>query len=375
MFLETAHEGGVRKNRGIQIPPNLRAGPERLLTVGYTASNSYLNPGLLVCFDRSCELEYESDHTANIFFASFRQPFLRAFEIGFATGTYEMNNLPDAALPQQLASDRLLRSFHQNWLREDSLAVQSDAPDGRQVFTMTDLAGRRLTLEPEHIYVLPLRIDLSRYFEFRASSNARMTLNAGLHVSVPLEGDLDAAAGKTAFARGIDFGISADFVRTRRITERVSSSFHVQVARLRHDVHVVNPNSPWHGDDLSRSQYALTYGLRFNGTFDGRAPCAVAMSQVTTTAHYDKDRYWSWDPLVFEGGNNLRGAILGANDYGVVAFGCEYRRRRYQLSLVEDIGGFSQFLTDDGSGTSYDPDFAVGLSVSWVLGAHRDRGG
>jgi hypothetical protein len=128
-----------------------------------------------------------------------------------------------------------------------------------------------------------------------------------------------------------------------------------------------------HGDDDVRSQYALTWGLSFAGTFEGRAPCSFGMSQLSMSAHYDKAHYWTWDPLVFEGGNNLRGAILGANDYGVLSFGCELRGRRYQVSLVEDIGGFSQLLSDDGSGTSYDPDFAVGVAVSWVLG-RRKRG-
>lgn len=374
VFLEPVHEGGVRKNRGIYIPINLSYAPERRLSVGYTASNSYLNPGLLVCADRTCQLDYESDHTGNLLFATVRQPVLQSFELGFTLGTYEMNNVPDAALVHQLASDRVLRSFHDNVLHEDSLAVLSDAPDGRQVFTMTDLAGRRLTLVPEHTYRLPLRVDLTRYFDIRESPTVRMTLNAAVHVAVPLEGDIDTTSGQTAFARGVDFGVSANFVRVRRITSSVMSTFHVQVARFRNDVHIVNQSSPWQGDDLTRSQYALTYGLRFNGTFDGRAPCSYSMSQVTSTAQYDKERYWAWDPMVFEGGNNLRGAILGANDYGILTFACEFQRRRYQLSMVEDIGGLSQVFSDDGSGTSYDPDFAVGMTVSWTFGSRR-RGG
>jgi hypothetical protein len=140
------------------------------------------------------------------------------------------------------------------------------------------------------------------------------------------------------------------------------------VARFRQDVHVVNADSPMHGDDLMRSQYALTWGLRFGGTFRGAAPCSFSMSQLSNSAHFDKAGYWAWDQLVFEGGNNLRGAILGANDYGVLGFGCEFRGRQLQFSVAEDIGGFSQFLSDDGAGTSYDPDFAVSVGVSWALG-------
>jgi len=367
--LEAIHEGGVRWNRSIHIPVNLRAAPERRFSAGFTASNSYLNPGLLVCADRSCRLEYESDHTGNLLFAAVTQPWLERFEIGFTLGSYRMSDIPDAALPHQFASDQNLRRFHREVLDENSLPVLSDAPDGRQVFTMTDLAGRRLTLEPDHSYALPLGIDLTRYFEIRKSARAHMSLNAGLHVSVPLEGGPDAGNGLTAFARGVDVGVSANFIHSRRITPNLSSTWHVEVGRFRHDVHVVNPESPWQGDDQLRSQYALTYGLRFGRVFGGAAPCSFALSQLSTSAHFDKAHYWTWDPLVFEGGNNLRGAILGANDYGMLSFGCEYRGRHFQLSLVEDIGGFSQLVSDDGAGTSYDPDLTVGVAVSWAPGA------
>jgi hypothetical protein len=273
----------------------------------------------------------------------------------------------------QLASDEFLDFFHQEILREDSLPALSNAPDGRQVFSMTDLDGRRLTLEPERFYALPLRLDLTRYVEIRQTSRVRMGLNAGLHVAVPLEGDVDSTVGRTAFSRGVDLGLSANFVRVRRLTANLSSTFHVQLARFRNDVHVSNPNSPLHGDDDMRSRYALTYGLRFDGTFEGRAPCSFGVSQLTVSASFDKDRYWAWDPLVFAGGNNVRGALLGANDYGVLSFGCEFRGRQYQVSLVEDIGGLSQVFFDDGSGTSYDPDFAVGVAVAWVIGSKGRR--
>ncbi|HEY5665996.1 MAG TPA: hypothetical protein VIV64_04680 [Gammaproteobacteria bacterium] len=372
VVIEPVFEGGIRKNRGLQVPANLRLNPERRLSVGYTASNSYLNPGFLVCADRSCQLEYESDHTGNLLHASIRQPVLRAFELGVTVGTYQMNNIAGFSPIHQLASDSFLEVFHKDILREDSLPTLSDAPNGRQVFTMTDLDGRRLTLEPERFYALPLRLDLTRYVDIRDTGRVRMVLNAGLHLAVPLEGDVDLAAGRSAFARGIDLGLSANFTRIRRLTPNVSSTFHVQVARIRHDVHVSNPNSPLHGDDDQRSQYALTYGLRFDGTFRGRAPCSFGMSQLTMSAQFDKSRYWTWDPLVFEGGNNLRGAILGANDYGMLSFGCEFRGRQYQVSFVEDIGGFSQAFSDDGSGTSYDPDFAVGVAVSWIIGSRSD---
>lgn len=372
--IASVYEGGIRKNRGINIPINLRSSPERRINVGYTASNSYLNPGFLVCADRSCRLEYESDHTGNLLHVSFTQPIFDRFELGFAVGTYQMNNIAGFSPVHQLASDSALETFHKDVLREDSLPSLSNAPNGRQVFSMTDVDGRRLTLEPEHHYALPLRVDLTRYFDIRASDRSYMGLNVGAHLTYPLEGDLSASDGATAFSRGMDFGVSANFTRSRSITANVSSTFHVQLARFKNEVHIVNPNSPLQGDDRLRSQYALTYGLRFNGTFANRAPCSFGMSQVTNSAHYDKKYHWTWDPLVFEGGNNLRGAILGANDYGVLSFGCGFRGRQFQLSLVEDIGGFSQLLSDDGSGTSYDPDFAVGIVVSWNLGRSLSGG-
>ncbi|MGD8339813.1 MAG: hypothetical protein PVH89_03470 [Gammaproteobacteria bacterium] len=373
VIIEPVYEGGVRNDRGLHIPANLRLAPEQRLTLGYTASNSYLNPGLLVCADRSCELEYESDHTGNLLHLSFRRPLFAAFELGVTGGTYQMNNIAGFSPVHQLASDEFLDFFHQEILREDSLPALSNAPDGRQVFSMTDLDGRRLTLEPERFYALPLRLDLTRYVEIRQTSRVRMGLNAGLHVAVPLEGDVDSTVGRTAFSRGVDLGLSANFVRVRRLTANLSSTFHVQLARFRNDVHVSNPNSPLHGDDDMRSRYALTYGLRFDGTFEGRAPCSFGVSQLTVSASFDKDRYWAWDPLVFAGGNNVRGALLGANDYGVLSFGCEFRGRQYQVSLVEDIGGLSQVFFDDGSGTSYDPDFAVGVAVAWVIGSKGRR--
>ena len=375
LIIDPVYEGGVRKNRGINIPMNLRLGPERRFSAGYTASNSYLNPDLLVCNDRSCQLEYESDHTGNLLFASINQPIFRAFELGFTVGTYQMDNIVALAVPHQLVTDSTLRTFHDDILSEDSLPELSSAPDGRQVFTMTDLGGRRLTLRPERHYALPLRVDLTRYFDIRQTANTRMSLNAGVHVAIPLEGDIGPEDGASAFSRGVDFGFSANFIRSRRMTSNVSSTFHVQIARFRNDVHVVNPNSPLHGDDNARSQYALTYGLRFDGTFGGRAPCSFGLGQVSNSAHFDQAHYWAWDPLLFEGGNNLRGAILGANDYGVLSFACEYHDRQFQVSLVEDIGGFSELFSDDGAGTSYDPDFAVGVTVSWVLGSRRGTGG
>jgi hypothetical protein len=369
IFLAPVYEGAVRKNRGIHIPVNLRSAAERRISVGYTASNSYLNPGQLVCRDRSCELEYESDHTGNLLFVSLTQPVLERFELGLTTGTYRMDNIAGFSPVHQLASDRVLHAFHDNIFREQSLPALSNAPQGRQVFTMTDLDGRRLTLQPEHHYALPLRVDLTRYVGIRETARVHMSLNASAHLSYPLEGDPDVSVGTTAFARGVDFGVSANFIRSRSLTANVSSTFHVLLARFRSGVHVVNPNSPLPGDDAMRSQYALTYGLRFNGTFNGRAPCSVSMSQLTNSAHFDKDRYWTVDPLVFEGGNNLRGALAGANDYGVLSFACEHRNRQFQVSLVEDIAGLSQLIADEGAGTSYDPDFAVGVSVSWRLGS------
>jgi hypothetical protein len=368
IFLEPIYEGSVRKNRGIHMPVNLRSAPERRIGVGYTASNSYLNPGLLVCRDGSCELEYESDHTGNLLFVGLTQPVLRRFEIGLTTGVYQMNNVAGFSPVHQLANDRALRTFHENILGDDSLPVLSNAPRGRQIFTMTDVDGRRLTLKPEHHYALPLRVDLTRYVDIRQTARVRMSLNASVHLSYPLEGDLSDSIGATAFSRGMDVGLSANFIRSRSLTDQVSSTFHVQVARFKSDVRVVNPRSPLAGDDSLRSQYALTYGLRFNGMFNGHAPCSFSISQVTNSAHFDKQRYWTADLVVFEGGNNLRGALAGANDFGVLSFACEHKDRQFQVSLVEDIGGLSQFIGDDGAGTSYDPDFAIGVAISWNLG-------
>lgn len=368
IFLEPFYEGGVRKNRGIHIPVNLRSAPARRIGVGYTASNSFLNPGRLVCRDHGCELGYESDHTGNLVFVGLTLPLFGRFELGLTAGAYRMDEIAGFSPVHRLASDRAVRAFHENILGSDSLPALSNAPDGRQVFSMSDLDGRQLTLEPENFYALPFRVDLTRYVDIRRTGRVHMSLNASAHLSYPLTGDLSGSAGSTAFSRGLDFGLSANFVRSRSLTEHVSSTFHVQIARFKSDVHVVNSRSPQGGDDKVRSQYALTFGLRFNGMFRGNAPCSVSMSQFTTSAHYDKEFYWAVDSVVAEGGNNLRGALAGANDYGVVSFACEHNGRQFQISLVEDIGGLSQFIGDDGAGTSYDPDVAVGVVVSWSFG-------
>lgn len=375
VYLAPIYEGGVRNNRSIHIPVNLRIGPERRIGFGYTASNSFLDPGFLVCADRSCRLDYETDHTGNLLFASVTQPVLDAFELGFSVATYQMGKIPSLLLVHQLASDSVLRSFHENILHEESLSELAGVPDGRQVFTMTDLGGRRLTLEAGHSYALPLRFDLTRYFTIRRTQKSQMSLNAGAHLSYPLEGDLDASSGHTALARSMDFGISVNFTHTRRLTPNVASTYHVQIAKFKSDVHVVNPNSPLQGDDNLRSQYTLTYGLRFGGTFAGKAPCSFALSQFSVASQFDLGKYWTQDPIVYEGGDNLRSAIMGTNDYGVATFACDYRGRQLQASVVEDIGGFSQLITDDGAGNSYDPDLAVSVSASWTLGARRAAAG
>jgi hypothetical protein len=354
---------------------NLRFGPERRVGLGYTATNSYLNPGLLVCLNRACqlELEYETDHTGNLEYFDWSQPLFGAWEFGLGIGSYEMGQVSAWSPLHRLARDRTLRRFHEDVLGEESLPGISGAPDDREVFSLSDFDGRRLTLEAGRHYWLPLRLDLTRYFEFQPSVRQRIAFNVGLHLAVPLEGDPGSAAGETAFARGVDSGLSANFVRARQITPNVASTIHVQIARLRSDVYVVNENSPLHGDDRLRSQYAVTWGLRFGNTFSGRAPCSVSLGQLTNSAHYDKQMHYSYDPLVFEGGNNLRGALAGANDYGFVSFACEYRQRHIQVAFIEDLGGLSQLIDDDGAGTSYDPDFAVSLSASWRLGAPAAR--
>jgi hypothetical protein len=362
VFFAPIYEGGVLKNRGLSIPVNLRLVAERRISVGYTASNSYLNPGFLDCRDSSCRLRYETDHTGNLYFLDFSQPVLEAWEFTFGVGAYRMGAVARWSPIHLLASDRVLRAFHEDLLGEESLPLLSGAADDRQIFSLTDFAGRNLTLVPEHSYALPLRLDLTRYVQLRTTPQVRMGLNVGMHLSYPVEG---------SFSRNTEFGLSANFIHSLRITENVASTFHVQVARFKTDVQLRNPNSPVDGDDSSRSQYALTYGLRFANTFSGKAPCSFSMSQVTNSAHYDKNTYWTWDPLVFEGGGNLRSALAAANDYGVLSYACEYRQRQFQVSLVEDIGGFSQILDADGAGPSYDPDFAVSVAVSWVLGAQR----
>ena len=372
ILLAPVHEGGVLKNRGISIPLNTALAPERRLAFGYTVSNSYLNPGRLCRFsDGFCEVEYETDHTGNLWFVDLRQPLFGFWELGVGLGTYELDQIPDWAVPHRLASDEVLRSFHEDILREDSLPAISGAPDGRQVFALEDPAGRNLVLAAEHTYALPLRLDLVRYVDMRRRERAHMGVNVGVHLSYALEGDLDATIARTAFSRGMDLGISANFVLAVRTTANLTSSFHVQLARFRSDVDVLNANSPVNGDDALRSQYALTYGLGFAGTFGGRAPCAFSIGQVTNTAHYDKDTYWAWDLVYFPGGDNVRGSLAGANDFGVATFGCERRAALFQVAVVEDIAGFSQIVTDDGSGTSYDPDLAVSVTVSWSLGNGR----
>ena len=360
------------KNRGINIPLNTALAPGRRLAAGYTASNSYLNQGRLCRFsDGVCEVAYETDHTGNLWFVDLRQPLFGRWELGVGLGTYRLDGIPDWALPQRFANDKALRAFHEDILGQDSLPELSGAPDGRQVFAIEDPAGRSLALAADHAYALPLRLDLTRYVDIRSNGRARLGINVGIHLSHALEGDVDVAIGRTAFARGTDFGLSANFVRAVRTTANLTSSFHVQLARFRSDVDVQNPNSPVNGDDALRSQFALTYGLRFAGTFGGRAPCAFSIGQVSNTAHYDKDSYWAWDLVYQPGGDNVRGSLAGANDFGVLTFGCERRATLFQVAVVEDIAGFSQIVSDDGSGTSYDPDLAVSVAVSWRLGGGR----
>jgi hypothetical protein len=288
-------------------------------------------------------------------------------------GNYRMAEPPDLSIGNVLASDRSLRRFHENILGEDSLPAASGAPDGRQRFAMTDLEGRSLTLRPDRAYALPLRVDLTRYLSLKRGPTTRIDLNLGLHLAYPLEGDPDPGNGEFAFSRGLDVGVSLNLIRVRQLTGNLSATFHLQLARFRSDLSVVNPLSPVNSDDMHRSQYALTYGLRFERTFTGRAPCSFSLSHVSSSAHYDKEHHYTWDPVVFAGGNNLRGALAGANDYGAVHFGCEYKRRHYQLSLVEDIAGLSQVIGDDGAGTSYDPDFTVGISATWMLPTRGGR--
>ncbi len=372
ILLAPVYEGGVLKNRGINIPLNAALAPARRVSLGYTVSNSYLNPGRLCRFnDGVCQVAYETDHTGNLWFVDLHQPLVGAWELGVGLGTYRLDEIPDWALPHRLASDSVLRSVHEDVLREDSLPAISGAPDGRQVFALEDPAGRDLMLASGHSYALPLRLDLVRYLDMQSNERVHMGVNVGMHLSYALEGDLDASIGRTAFSRGTDFGISANFVRAVRTTANLTSSFHVQLARFRSDVDVQHPNSPVNGDDLLRSQYALTYGLGFAGTFGGRVPCAFSIGQVTNTAHYDKDTYWAWDLVYSPGGDNVRGSLAGANDFGVATFGCERRGTLFQVAIVEDIAGFSQVVTDDGSGTSYDPDLAVSVAVSWSLGNGR----
>lgn len=362
-------EGGIRKQRALSILPVLQLAPERRLSVVYTASNSYLNPGFLCSSGGDCPVEYETDHTGNLFHIDFSQPLGRAWEFGVGIGSYRLDDIADWALPQQLASDSALRNFHEDLLGEDSLPTLSGAPDGRQRFSYRDPAGRQLQLEEGHDYVLPLRVDFRRYFRFGRATDAAMVVKTGLHVAGPLGGQTTAPPGDAALVRGIDVGLSVDFLRSAQLSPTLSHSFYVQIARTRSDVHVADERSPQNADDPERSQYALFWGLRFGGTFGGRAACSFSLGQISNSAHYDKGTYWAWDPAVFEGGNNIRGALAGANDYGVLAFGCERRGRHYQLALVEDIGGVSQLFADGGAGTSYDPDFAVSLSASWRLGA------
>ena len=50
ILLAPVREGGVLKNRGINIPLNTALAPERRLALGYTASNSYLNSSRLCRF-------------------------------------------------------------------------------------------------------------------------------------------------------------------------------------------------------------------------------------------------------------------------------------------------------------------------------------
>lgn len=373
LVMDPIHEGGVRRNRGINIPINSRAGPEHRLTAGYTASNSYLNPGLLVCADRgrSCQLEYETDHTGNLYYFDWSLPLFNRWEVGLGVSSYRMDEITAWSPAHRLAGDSVLRRFHEDILGEDSLPAISNAVDGRQVFSMTDRAGRELVLAPQHSHWLPLRFSLTRYFSLLQTERSFIALNTGIHLSHPFTTDSGVGGNGVALSRGTDFGLSVNLVRSKRITARVSSTWHLQLARFRTDVHVVNERSPWFSDDRLRSQYGLSWGLSFAGTFSGAAPCSVGLSQLSASALFDKSDYWTWDPLVFEGGNNLRGAILGANDLGLVSFSCTFRGRRMQLALAEDIGGFSQLVGDDGAGTSYDPDFTVSISVSWQLGQRR----
>ncbi len=218
VFIAPIREGGVRKHRGMSIPPNLGFGPARRIGVGYTASNSYLNPGLLVCENSDCQLDYETDHTGNLLFVDFSQPVLDAWEFGLGFGVYRMSEITRFSPLHRLASDQAIRKSHEDILGEDSLPTLSGAPDGRQRFSLSDFAGRRLTLEPDRVYALPLRLDLTRYFAFRPNPRTRLGLNLGLHLAWPLEGDIGSGPGESALARGADAGLAVNVLRSRRIT-------------------------------------------------------------------------------------------------------------------------------------------------------------
>lgn len=368
LVVEPVYEGGVRRNRGINIPANLRVAPEHRFTTGYTVSNSYLNPSLLVCTDRSCALNYETDHTGNLFYVDWAHPLSELWEVGVGVSSYRLDDIAAWSPIHQLAGDSALRRFHEDVLGEESLPAISNAVDDRQVFALSDLSGRELVLSPDHTYMMPLRLSLTRYFSIRQRANSFIAMNAGLHISHPFSDDSGAIENGAAVSRGTDVGLSVNLIRSKRLTANVSSTWHVQLARFRSGAHLVNPESPLFTDDRFRSQYALTWGLSFAGTFGGAAPCSVGLSQLSASSLFEKDDFYTWDPQVFEGGNNLRGAILGANDYGMVSFSCTHRGRRMQLAFAEDIGGFSQFFDDDGAGTSYDPDFTVNIAVSWQPG-------
>jgi hypothetical protein len=337
------------------------------VTVGYTASNSYLNPGYLICRrPAQCRLDYQTDHTGNLPFVDYYQPILDRWELAFSASWYDMGNPARWSPIHQLVSDRMLRYFHEHILGEESLPELSGAPAGREIFYLTDYDGRSLTLEPNRVYTLPLRLDLTRYVDLRRTARARLSLNASLHVAYPLDGE-------DALSRGVDLGVSVNFIRSLRLTPNISSTFHLQLSKFRPGIHVVNEEAPLSGEHSPRSGYALTYGLRFASMFNGRAPCSFALSEITNTARYDRDSVWAVDTVIFAGGKNLRSALTTANDFAVLSLACEHGPRQYQVAFVEDIAGFSQIFGTDGAAATYDPDFTVNASVSWRLGAHKAR--
>lgn len=348
------YDGGFRANReAVNIPVNLQLHPQRRWTIGQTAYNSFTVNSALICETRDCRYEYQADHTGHQLYASFSQPVGKKLELQFTTSYFRMGDSGFSPL-QHLVDDDFVDAFHENILNDPGFASEINAESGRQILHMTDGEGRTLDIEPGKTYRLPLRLDVTRYFNVNQGASSRLDVNAGLHIAVPA----------SKISRGLSAGLSANVIRTRVLSENMDMTLAAGVAYYQTDVKTVNEQAVQFADrdDFYNINFAL--GLRFAGTFNAKAPCSLTLSHQTTSPLFEDGDYRIWIDRF--NGNNIRSALMNHNDYGVAAFGCERKRATYQFTVIEDFGGFSQLWSN--SGAHYDTDAAFSFNLSWRWG-------